>query len=269
MSFPRRYALAILAPPLFTAFPLAAIFTQHVTGLAASAFTRVLAGALIAYVIGIAIAALKIMGVAEEFDQDVEAKRDAGESASACIQTTVLAAASVWLGLGVVVALVSSAIVLPTFLGFQYFVEAALMMAAPAMAWAYWYGKNLVVEHASEVPLSYRGTVFSFGLKIALVFIGFFVVATGALVLVLSSRIARVAGAEAAQDATRFGFAIAGLTALIFAAATWFLARDLSGPMRELMALAQSLSEGRFDVEPRVFSDDEVGRVASSFGVTR
>ena len=59
------------------------------------------------------------------------------------------------------------------------------------------------------------------------------------------------------------------LTTLVFSAATLFLSRDVTGPLRELRSMAREMAEGNFDVAPRVFSDDEVGQLGDSFGETR
>ena len=59
------------------------------------------------------------------------------------------------------------------------------------------------------------------------------------------------------------------LTTIVFSAATWALSRDITIPLRELRRLAREMAEGNFDVAPRVFSDDEVGQLADSFGETR
>jgi methyl-accepting chemotaxis protein len=68
---------------------------------------------------------------------------------------------------------------------------------------------------------------------------------------------------------TVYTFIIALLTAMIFAIAAYFLARDVTAPIRELRGLAAEMATGNFDVAPRVFSDDEVGELANSFGETR
>jgi methyl-accepting chemotaxis protein len=68
---------------------------------------------------------------------------------------------------------------------------------------------------------------------------------------------------------TLYTMIIAFFTTLMFAIATYFLARDIATPLRELRALAAEMAQGNFEVSPRVFADDEVGEVVSSFGETR
>ncbi|HEY0139944.1 MAG TPA: HAMP domain-containing methyl-accepting chemotaxis protein [Thermoanaerobaculia bacterium] len=62
---------------------------------------------------------------------------------------------------------------------------------------------------------------------------------------------------------------VALLTTLVFGAATLFLARDITKPMRQLSAFSGELAQGNFDAAPQVFADDEVGQLADSFGETR
>ena len=59
------------------------------------------------------------------------------------------------------------------------------------------------------------------------------------------------------------------LTTAAFLLATMVLSRDITRPLNELRGLASEMANGNFDVAPRVFSDDEVGHLAHSFGETR
>ncbi|HEX6096600.1 MAG TPA: methyl-accepting chemotaxis protein [Thermoanaerobaculia bacterium] len=59
------------------------------------------------------------------------------------------------------------------------------------------------------------------------------------------------------------------LTTAAFIVATIALSRDITRPLRELRGVASEMANGNFDVAPRVFSDDEVGHLAHSFGETR
>lgn len=58
-------------------------------------------------------------------------------------------------------------------------------------------------------------------------------------------------------------------TMAAFIAAAIFLSRDVARPVRALQALASEMAQGNFDVEPKIFSDDEVGQLGNSFGETR
>jgi methyl-accepting chemotaxis protein len=62
---------------------------------------------------------------------------------------------------------------------------------------------------------------------------------------------------------------IALFTIAIFSLATLVLARDVTTPIRELRELAAAMARGDFEGAPHIFSDDEIGQLASSFGETR
>lgn len=59
------------------------------------------------------------------------------------------------------------------------------------------------------------------------------------------------------------------LTTAVFSAATVILSRDATMPLNALRELAREMAQGNFDVAPQVFSDDEIGQLADSFGETR
>jgi methyl-accepting chemotaxis protein len=68
---------------------------------------------------------------------------------------------------------------------------------------------------------------------------------------------------------TLYTVIVALLTMLAFIGAAFFLSRDVARPVHRLRAFAAEMAQGNFSVEPRVFSDDEVGELAKSFGETR
>jgi methyl-accepting chemotaxis protein len=68
---------------------------------------------------------------------------------------------------------------------------------------------------------------------------------------------------------TLYTLIVALITTAVFSAATIALSRDVTRPLHELRELARQMAEGNFDVAPNVFTDDEVGQLAESFGETR
>src|SRR6266550_2169321 len=58
-------------------------------------------------------------------------------------------------------------------------------------------------------------------------------------------------------------------TMAAFAAAAFFLSRDVTRPLHDLQQLAEQMADGKFDEATRVFSDDELGQLAVSFAETR
>jgi len=275
MSFARRYVWFLVLPPLVLVVPLALAFVIHVTHLAA--WSALAIGAVATYLAGALLFALFIRPHARAVEEAVQVKRGVGDAISECLARTVFASAALWLGVGSLLVIAGTVVYAPSFVGFQYFAEAVLIVAAPAMAWSYWTAKRLLLsESRGATDLAYRGNVYSIGLKVAMVFIGFFIISVGALVLLVSSRVAEMAAHGSmpepdviAYEVGSYGLIIAVLTAAMFGVATYFLARDITGPMQRLIRAANEMAEGRFDNEPRIFADDEVGRLAASFAVTR
>ena len=270
MSFTRRFIVVQLAPPLLIAFPAALLFLRHVMAPPPRLFWTILFVAAAAYLAGALIFAMVVGRAARAVERLVAAKGDASDAVSRCMHRTEFAAVVLWIGWGLILALAGSAMLLRTFLGIQYFAETALIIATPAMAWSYWTGKHMLVDFANgAIEQGYTGRTWSVGAKITMVFLGFFVVSVGAIVLFVSSRIAQTLGEEAAFSIAGFALGVALATSAFFAAATYFLARDITSPMGSLVSVAQAMADGRFDVEPRIFSDDQVGILARAFATTR
>lgn len=270
MTFPRRYTLAILGPPLAVALPAALWFLFHVTRMDTGTAWRTGLAAVGAYLVGSLVAGRLIAAGVQGVEDALAAGRDPSASLSRALEETTLWSAVLWIAWGLLAAITGLAFFGRTFLGIQYFGEAAMIIAAPSMAWAYWSGKHLLLSRAVGAPrLEYRGRVWSVGIKIAIVFIGFFVVSSGALILLISSRVSARLGDEMAYEIGRLGLMIAVVTSAAFAVATWFLAHDIIRPLQEMVRLAGEMAEGKFQTDPRIFADDEVGRLAGSFAVTR
>lgn len=270
MSLSRKFALAIVLPPLAIALPAALVFVIRVARLDAGVALRVGLASILAYGIGAVVAAVAMERAVVRVERDLEAGRDPSRSLSTALERTTLIGALLWVAWGMVTALAGAAFYGRDFLRLQYFLAAAQIVAAPAMAWTYWAGKAMLMRAVEGVEQAvWRGRVWSVGAKIAIVFIGFFIASTGVLVLEIASRVSVRLGDQAAYEIGRFGFIVALITSILFAAATWFLARDIIVPLRELVRVAGEMAQGRFEASAHIFSDDEAGEVAASFAVTR
>src|ERR1044071_9667586 len=118
MRFSRRYFALVLLPPLAILLPLAMAFLVHVTHVA-----RWWPLALTAALVYIAGADVFFLAV-DPHARRAEETRSA-DAISECLSRTIVAAVVLWLGAGFVLTLAGWAAILPTFLGFQYFAEAA------------------------------------------------------------------------------------------------------------------------------------------------
>jgi methyl-accepting chemotaxis protein len=270
MSFTRRYLAVQLSLPLLLALPVSLLFLRHVMSLSGDRWIGLVVTAYASYLAGSVVFAAAVARTTRELEKLMASSRDASDCASRCLRSTEISSLILWVALGFLQAAIGAFTILPTFLGAQYFAEAVLIVATPTMAWSYWTGKRMIVGYAEGVLTEgYTLPAWSVGAKIAMVFLGFFTVSCGAIVLVISSRIAQTLGEEAAYSIAGFSLAVLVATSAVFGAATYFLARDITAPMRNLVTLAQDMAEGRFDLEPRIYSDDEVGVLARAFATTR
>jgi methyl-accepting chemotaxis protein len=248
----RKYVPLLVIPPLATLLPLAIAFL--IASLQVRQWRLLAIVPLLVYALGGMFAWFALQRTVRAVDAAIGARSGVGEAITRCLNRTTAVAFFLWAGTGAVLALTASSIVMPTFKGMQCFGVAAMIVAVPAMAWSYWCGKSMLLGAASDVgALTYHGRTYSIGIKIAMVFLGFFATSAGAIVHLASADHALV---------------VAIVTTIAFAFATYFLARDVTAPIRTLIRVAGDLAEGRFDSDPHVFSDDEVGKLARSFAVT-
>lgn len=372
MSFTRRYLFWLLLPPLGLSIPPALLFLSQVVQLTMTQTLALIALLVATYAGGAVVFTFAVRPYAAAVEEALAGRGDLSESMTACIARTQRVSALLWLGGGVGFAVIAALLFLPTALGFAYFLVAAFISAFISLVWGYAMGKHRLLEAAEGKRVHYTGREFPLGRKIAIVFIGSFVISSAALILLISTRVsstleilaidsaadrfkrvfdsasimARVDAAEldtmkgyipreyslhlidsrknvtstadpldateveaifrlrngdsrsfVSTHVTRFAelkngsilvlaipwtpyrnipfqitlytIIVALLTTAAFGAATIVLSRDVTTPLRELRSLAREMAEGNFDLAPRVFSDDEVGALADSFGETR
>ena len=369
MPFTRRYLLWLVLPPAAVTIPLAFLFLAHVINLTPLAALDVALLLILLYVVAGFFYAQVLATYTHRVEQAIASGVDASQEMSTCLtRTTRLSIAVLGIG-GIVFAIAATLLVMRSGMGLTYFVVAALIAVFPGIAWAYAVAKKRL---AAEAQGHYAGGELTIGRKIAIVFIGSFIISSAALVVLVSSKVSttleRLAIASSAErfqriydtanlaaqidpklvddlrlyipsdyalhlidkkgkvtstkdpltpeevinirrigngDSTAFvaphvtrfqklkdgsilvlsipwgpyrnvpvqitlyTFIIALLTTAIFSFAAYFLARDVTAPIRELRGMAAEMAQGNFDVSPRVFSDDEVGRLADSFTETR
>jgi len=360
----------LLPPAVVTVLP-ALIFLSQVVQMTPKAALEIVGALVLFYVAGGFIFHRIIAPRALAVEEALEGRGDLSRAMSECLQTTTRTSIYLWGTGGLVFAIIGALIAMPTSLGFSYFAVAALIAAFPAVAWGYGAGKHLLMRAAETAPgrVHYEGREISLGRKIAIVFIGCFIVSAAALVQLISSKvsttleklaitssserfdrvydqanisahveldtlkiyipqdyslhlidktgnmtstkdpldadevrsIARIRTGDSTSfigphvsrfrelkdgsilvlsipwapyknipfQITFYTIIIAIFTTFAFALATYFLSRDVTTPLRDLRELAREMAQGNFDVAPRVFSDDEVGQLADSFGETR
>ncbi len=374
VPFSRKYVFWLLVPPAVVTGPLSYIFLTQVVRMSLGTAGSIFSLFAVLFVLGGAAVWIGLTPLADAVDDAVRRGRDASDAASRCLERTETLTLLLWAAGSIVFAFLAALLVMPSGLGFSYFLVSALIAAFASVMWAYAAGKRLLVEHASHGgALRYTGRQFPLGRKIAIVFIGSFLISFAALVALISSRVSttleelaiasasdrfqrvydsanlaakidssivdtlreyvpsdyavaiiprrgamRVSMADALTPAeveairrigngdsaafvsphvcrfaklkdgsilvltipwapykniplqiTFYMIVIALFTMAAFGAAALFLSRDVARPVRAIRALAADMAQGNFNTTARVFSDDEVGELASSFGETR
>ena len=376
MPFSRKYLLWLIVPPALITLPPALAFLSQVVQVTTGVAVGLMAMLTVMYGAGCVLFVNIVGPKARAVETAVSQSSNISRAASDCLQTTSRTSAAMWGGGGLLFAIIGTFVAMRSFLGFAYFIAAALIAVFPSVVWGYAMGKHqltkFIASSNARTQLHYVGAPVPLGRKIAIIFIGAFLLSAVTLVLLVSSKVATTleelaiksssdrfdrlyesantldhvdgatldklrsdlpneyalhhikadgtaqntkdpltadeiahirrlgtgdSSAYVGPHVTRFRelkdgsilalsvpwepyrdipfqitfytLVITILTTLMFIAATWFLARDVVTPLHELRGLAKQMAEGKFEAEARVFSDDEVGQLADSFGDTR
>jgi methyl-accepting chemotaxis protein len=202
VSFTRRYLAWLVLPPAAVTIPLAFLFIEQVIRLTTTTALNVLLLLILLYAIAALAYGQFLTPLLKHVEEAIEAGRDASREMSAVLmRTTGVAIAALGLG-GIVFAIVSALLVMPSAIGFGYFFVAALIASFPGMAWAYGAGKKRL---ASEARGHYSGRELTIGRKIAIAFIGSFIISSAALVELISSKVSiSLEGLAIASSSDRF-----------------------------------------------------------------
>ena len=193
MPFARRYALWLIIPPAAVNIPLAFVFLSFVMRLSPTG-ALILLGLLLAfYAAGVAVFSAAIFPRAAEVEAALTADDNAAlsQAMSECLRRAAATAVIFWGLGGLIWAGIATAILLPSSTGLSYFLAAALLIGFLSVVWAYASGKWQLVRHATAAgkAAEYTGRELSLSRKIAIVFIGSFIVAMVALGLLITSRV--------------------------------------------------------------------------------
>jgi methyl-accepting chemotaxis protein len=141
------------------------------------------------YAAGCALFAFGVRPQAQAVEHALARRGDLSRAMSDCLDRTKWLSVLLWVGGGALFALLAAAVILPSLLGFAYFLVAALIAAFVSVVWGYAMGKHRLMEAAGGQRVHYTGRPLSLGRKIALVFIGSLTISSAALILLISSRV--------------------------------------------------------------------------------
>ena len=202
MVFSKRYPLWMILPPLVIGGPLALLFLFQVVQMTWDRWLNVLAIGAAIYVPAVIIYWRWLVRLARGVDEAIDgtSEDDVSGGVSSCLVGTERGALLFWPVFGGLLAGCLGLVMTSSIRGVSYFVESSLIVATIAMAWSYWAGKKLLLGRVRGMSgVHYRGPRFSFRIKIAMVFVGFFMVSTGAMVQLVSARVSETLEIEALE----------------------------------------------------------------------
>ncbi len=190
MTFTRRYFLWLLPIPAVVTGTVAFLFLAQVIHISAATAARVTGLLLLSAGVSAAFLILLLLRYVRDVEEAVARGREASKQTSLCLERTTRFGAITWTAGSLLFATLGALFVMPTMIGFSYFLVAAYMIAFPSIVWTYWMGKRLLIEHAASSPnLQYVGREIPLARKIAIVFIGTFLISATALVQLISSQV--------------------------------------------------------------------------------
>ncbi|MEO8216221.1 MAG: methyl-accepting chemotaxis protein [Acidobacteriota bacterium] len=374
MPFSRKYLLHIVVPPTLILVPIALLFIGQVEILSPRQWTNLLLLFAAIYVTGGLLFWREISSIATALTVALEGDSPGvSRLLSATLRRTWRGSVILWWGAGSIFAVLATVLSGDSPWVVRHYATAAVIIAVPATSWAYAWGKKLLTDYSAGVSMvTYEGPRTSVGTKLALTFVGLFVVSALALLQLVSSRVSfslerlaissaterfnrmydtarlsarvdadtvetlqdyvpagyqifkmtedgAVVGKRAALtpievlrirrigtgDSTAFSsphvivfralpdgnilgmtipweayaaipvqitlytLVITLFTTLIFVGAALFISSDVRRSLRNLGAVAAEMARGDFIHPTHVFSDDEIGELADSFGETR
>lgn len=190
MTFTRRYLTRLLVPPAVITLPLAFLFLSQVIQLTQRTGSIVALLLLVLSVGGGIVLAMLLRESVGAVEEAVASGGDVSTAMSRCVDRTKWLSVVLWFIGALVFALLATLLVMRSGLGFAYFLVAAMIAAFPSIAWAYAAGKHQLIAFTADVPQRrYTGREFSLGIKVAVMFMGTFLVAAAVLVELISSKV--------------------------------------------------------------------------------
>jgi methyl-accepting chemotaxis protein len=188
LNFSRRYLLWLIVPPPLITLPICVIFLSQVLHARTAAEWASIIGFFL--VVG-AVGELIFVSFLREPLARIDEGDTGSEAVSRALRRTVDGSLAGW-GAGVALITVAGALLFHrSALGVAYFFVAAIGAAVPSIAWSYAAGKRLLERLAHASGARWAGRRIPIGRKIAAVFVGFFLVSSLALVLLVSSRVSK------------------------------------------------------------------------------
>jgi methyl-accepting chemotaxis protein len=189
MSFTRRYLLWLLLPPLAISLPPSILFLTEVIRFSAGTAGILALLLALTYAGGSVVFTLAVGPAARAVESALEGSGDLSRAMSRCLDRTRVVSLLLWGPGGILFATVASLALMRSWLGFAWFLVAAMISAFVSIVWGYGMGKHRLLAAAGDRPVRYIGKELPLGTKIAFVFIGSLTISSAALILLISSRV--------------------------------------------------------------------------------
>ena len=177
MSFTRRYLVWLLGPPAVVTGPLAFLFLWQVLLLSTVTTERLIALLSAFFVAGAATMLFGLRPYTHRVEHALAGDSDISGALTACLEKTKHLSLALWTIGSLLFAMLGTLLILRSPLGFSYFLVAALIGGFGSVTWSYAAGKYLLAEQAAgRANVRYTGSEFPLGRKIAIVFIGSFII---------------------------------------------------------------------------------------------
>lgn len=207
MTFSQKYLLTLLGPPALFSLPLGFLFLSQVEQLEARAWVSLTVLMVAIYGGGMMLFTVRLLPDLRALES-LGGRRaaDLSQAMSALLTRSTSGALVLWLGAGLLFCLAATLLVAPSVFDARHYFVAALISAAPSIAWSYAAGKRLLLDlPPHDAAFRYTSDRVTVARKIAIVFIGFFIISAAALVQLISSRVSRTLERLAiASSADRF-----------------------------------------------------------------
>lgn len=192
MSFKRQFYLWILAPGAVVCIPLALLFLSQLLHIGVSGWSGVLAAIYGMYAIGAVIFIRYLDPVLDEIADEASRPNSEhlGELLTEALMRVERATVGLWIGGGTVFAVVATLVIARSAIGLRYFLVGVLTAGVPAIVIAYLAAKRILFAQTRNARrIRFTGRKISIGIKIAFVFIVFFIVCVAAMIELVSSKV--------------------------------------------------------------------------------
>ncbi len=216
MSFQRRYFTWLFVPPAVVIVPAALLFLFQVAQTTRAKELLLTTIIAVLYAVGALVQYKIISPLLEEIEsQSDRPDADLSPLLSNCLRQTINASLIGWIVGVILLSVVGTLLIMPTALGASYFAVGSLIASFFSVAWGYFTAKTQLTRFASQArgKTRYQGRQLSLAKKIAIVFIGSFIVSSAALVQLISSKVSTTLETLAINSSVIFFDTVYGLAA--------------------------------------------------------